>query len=134
MKKAFLLVILTLAGATFANAQKPVYDRNNVMTAFYNIGDNDGSDCRVERITGKVVSVDEDYPDASAIILTSRGKSSVNVNTESMSMADRSNFFYSLFKRGKRVQIVANVCGTGSFMYATSVKLAGAVSTKRKAK
>lgn len=41
-------------------------------------------------------------------------------------MADRSNFFYSLSSKGKRVQIGAYMCGSGGFMYATSVKSLGA--------
>jgi hypothetical protein len=137
MRKLFTLLIFTLVFATYANAQKPVYDRNNVMTAIYNIGVDEGLDtesCSVEKIVGKVLSVSEDYPEVSAVILTSQGKQSVSVNTESMSMADRSNFFYSLLKKGKRVQIGAYMCGSGGFMYATSVKVLSTTTTKRKKK
>jgi len=137
MQKLFTLVILTLICSTYGKAQKTVYDHNNVMTAIYNIGvgeDLDTESCSVEKIVGKVFSVSEDYPEVLAVILTSQGKQFIYVNTQSMSMADRSNFFYSLLKKGKRVQIGTYMCGSGGFMYATSVNSLGASTTKRKKK
>lgn len=133
MKDMVLLILLILMFSNFVVAQRYVYNKN-VMTAMYdmNHGDLDTESCGRRNITGKIYSIDEDYPILTAVLLGSEGKEPIILNTESMSMADRSNFFYSLIKKGKRVQIGAYVCGSGGFTYVRSVKSLGIVNSKRK--
>ncbi len=140
MKSLLIGMFFCFAFVLSINAQddpKPVYDRNN-MTAMYNIGTNLSVDeienCAVRKYTGKILSVSEEYPDVTTIIKTPKFKEYISVNTETMSMADRSNFFYSLLKAGKTVQITAYMCGSGGFLYATSVKTISVSVSKRKKK
>lgn len=141
MKTLFLGLIISISFILPANAQdkdspKAVYTRNNIMTAMYNIGVNLSADeiqnCSVEKYIGNLVSVSEGYPDVEVVVQTQKRKEYISLNTESMSMADRSNFFDSLLKKAKRVQIGVYMCGSGGFLYATSVKSLNNTTSKQK--
>ena len=134
MKKFIAVLMMSLIVISVAVAQRPIYDRKNNMIAMYEIGVGDGLDvdfCSVEKITGTILSVSEDYPEVITVIRTTKGNESISVNTERMSMADRSNFFYGLLKKGKKVHIGAYMCGSGAFYYATSVKSLTPVGSPR---
>ncbi len=138
MKKLFTLLITFLILASFINAQSDkspnaVYDKNNNMIAIYNIGTGLSKDeiefCSAEKFSGRIISIDSDYPESSFVLQTRKRKENISVNTENMSMADRSNFYESLLKKNKRVVVSAYMCGSGGFLYATSVK---AIIVKKK--
>lgn len=134
----FVFIFVLSANAQDNSSPRAIYDRNNNMVAMYNIGTNlDANEiefCSVEKYIGNLTSISKDYPNVEVIIQTKKRKEYISLNTESMSMADRSNFFYSLLRKGKRVEIGAYMCGSGGFLYATSVRSIPATASKRKKK
>lgn len=138
MKKSIMVSIslIILTSFTFAQSNrspKAVYDKNNNMIAIYYIGTGLSKDeiefCSIEKFSGKIISVGSEYPENSFVIQTRKRKEDISVNTENMSMADRSNFYESLLKKNKRVIVSAYMCGSGGFLYTTSVK---AITVKKK--
>ncbi|MBA4121162.1 MAG: hypothetical protein H0X72_01690 [Acidobacteria bacterium] len=128
----FVVVFVIFTSASFAQTPRLVYDDQNNLVAVYNLSPK--YDCGVRNIVGVVTSVGKDYPDVYFDVKTAKSEETIEIHTDILSNADRTNLFFSLLKKGKKVEISGYTCGSNGVLDVISIKAVTKPKASRKPK